>query len=230
MSLYNFFLAIHVLCGFTSLVTGLVPMFAKKGGRLHSFWGNVYYWGMFGVFTTTLVMFGLRPAELKLQFFLMIAIFSFYNTFSGVRALRMKKNSQNPARLDWAAAVGTLLCGLTMWAYGAWQLNQDNGSIAILFGVFGTGCVFFGLQDLRLFSGRIAEQKMHWFFRHLGRMMGSYAATVTAFLVNMSRYFPDWAQLITWLAPGLLVNIVIVVMIRKYRKQFSSPKTGVLPA
>lgn len=224
MSLYKVFLALHVVCGFTALFTGLVPMFVKKGGRTHNTWGNVYYWAMFGVFVTTLAMFGLRPTELRLQFFLMIAIFSFYNTFSGVRALRTKTNTQRPALLDWAAAGLTLACGLTMLAYGAWQYAAGARGLAILFVVFGSACTAFGIQDLKLFAGKTSHEKMHWFFRHLGRMMGSYAATATAFLVNMSRYLPDWAQLITWIAPGLLVNVVIILMIRKYRKQFASPK------
>lgn len=222
MNAYKIILLIHVAFGFSALATGLVPMFAQKGGKTHNFWGNIYYWGMFGVFITTIALFGIRPTELRLQFFLMIAIFSFYQTFSGVRALRMKKMAKNPALLDNAAAWITLGCGLVMMGYGIWQFSKGNSGMAILFSIFGAGCFVNGFQDVRLFAGKIQEEKMHWFFRHLTRMVGSYTATLTAFLVNMSRFFPESMQMVAWIAPGIVAGVVITRLIKSYRQKFQT--------
>ena len=112
--IYQSFIFVHVLCGFTALSAGIVPMVAKKGGKVHLFWGNVYYWAMFGVFVTTIIFFLMYPTQLKYQFLLTIGIFSFYQTFSGKRILGMKKTAEKPTNLDFSAAWLAAICGVFM--------------------------------------------------------------------------------------------------------------------
>ncbi len=212
MDAYKIILIIHVAFGFSALATGIVPMVAKKGGKVHKFWGNVYYWSMFGVFITTLMLFALRPAQLKLQFFLCIAILSFYFTFSGDRVLKMKKSATQATVLDRVAAGLALACGLAMLGYAVYGVvGLQNYFVAILFAVFGTLVSVNAREDLRLFFGKIESEKMHWYFGHISKIMGAYTATVTAFCVNMTRYLPEdasvYLQLIPWLTPGLLLGV-----------------------
>lgn len=212
MEPYKIILIVHVAFGFSALTTGIVPMVAKKGGKVHKFWGNVYYWSMFGVFITTLMLFALRPSQLKLQFFLCIAILSFYFTFSGDRVLQMKKSATQATVLDRVAAGLALACGLAMLGYAAYGvIVLQNYFIAILFAAFGTLISVNAREDLRLFFGKIESEKMHWYFGHIGKIMGAYTATVTAFCVNMTRYLPEdasvYLQLIPWLTPGLLLGV-----------------------
>ncbi len=212
MDAYKILLLIHVAFGFSALATGIVPMVAKKGGKVHKFWGNVYYWSMFGVFVTTLMLFALKPGELKLQFFLCIAILSFYFTFSGDRILKMKKSTTQATILDWIAASLALACGLAMLSYAVYGvIGLQNYFVAILFAVFGILLSVNAREDLGLFSDKIESKKMHWYFGHIGKIMGAYTATVTAFCVNMTRYLPEdasvYLQLIPWLTPGLLLGV-----------------------
>ena len=228
MDAYKIILLIHVAFGFSALATGIVPMVAKKGGKVHKFWGNVYYWSMFGVFVTTLMLFALKPRELKLQFFLCIAILSFYFTFSGDRVLQMKKSATQAKVFDRVAAGLALACGLTMLGYAAYGvIVLNNYGIAILFAVFGTIITVNAREDLRLFFGNTDSEKMHWYFGHISKMMGSYTATITAFCVNMTRYMPEDAsvywQLVPWLTPGILLGVGAAYYGKRQREKRNMP-------
>ncbi|GHB52165.1 DUF2306 domain-containing protein [Persicitalea jodogahamensis] len=228
MEPYKIILLIHVAFGFSALATGIVPMVAKKGGKVHKFWGNVYYWSMFGVFVTTLMLFALKPKELKLQFFLGIAVLSFYFTFSGDRVLKMKKSATQATVLDRVAAGLALACGLAMLAYAVYGIiGLQNYFIAILFTVFGVLISVNARHDLQLFSGKIESGKMHWYFGHIAKIMGAYIATVTAFCVNMTRYLPEdssvYLQLIPWLAPGILLGVGTAYYSKRQKEKRNMP-------
>ncbi|MPR33693.1 hypothetical protein [Salmonirosea aquatica] len=228
MDFYKIILLIHVAFGFSALATGVVPMLAKKGGKVHKFWGNVYYWSMFGVFITTLMLFALRPGQLKLQFFLCIAILSFYFTFSGERVLAMKKSATQATVLDRVAAGLALACGLAMLGYAGYGIiGLQNYFIAILFAVFGTLISVNARKDLQLFSGKIESEKMHWYFGHISKIMGAYIATITAFCVNMTRYLPEdasvYLQLIPWLTPGVLLGVGTAYYSKRQREKRRMP-------
>lgn len=228
MDPYKTILLIHVAFGFLALATGIVPMVARKGGKVHKFWGNVYYWSMFGVFITTLMLFALRPTQLRLQFFLCIAVLSFYFTFSGDRVLKMKKSVTQATVLDRVAAGLALTFGLAMLGYATYAtIGLQNYFIAILFVAFGTLITINARQDLRLFFGKIDSQKMHWYFGHIAKIMGAYIATVTAFLVNMTRYLPKdtsvYVQLIPWMAPGVLLGIGTSYYAKRQREKRNIP-------
>lgn len=228
MEPYKIILLIHVFFGFSALTTGIVPMVAKKGGKAHKFWGNVYYWSMFGVLVTTLGLFALRPTQVRLQFFLCIGILSFYMTFSGDRAVRMKKSATQATRLDWIGMGIAITCSLIMLGYAAYCLTVwGNTYLAILFTVFGTVLFISANKDRQLFAGKQESGKMYWYFGHIGRIMGAYIATLTAFCVNMTRYYPEgtsiYLQLIPWLAPGILLGIGTSYYANRQREKRNIP-------
>ena len=158
----------------------------------------------------------MRPEQLKLQFFLCIAILSFYYTFSGDRVLQMKKSATQATVLDRVAAGLALACGLVMLGYAVYGfIGLQNYYIATLFTFFGVLISLAARKDLQLFFGKIDSEKMHWYFGHISKIMGAYTATVTAFCVNMTRYLPDslsdnasaYIQLLLWMAPALLLGV-----------------------
>jgi uncharacterized membrane protein len=220
--IYRIVLIIHVLCGFTALSTGIVPMIAKKGGRVHNMTGRWYFWAMFGVFVTTILMFSMKPTKLMLQFFLAVSVASFYQTFTGYRALLGKKQGGYPMPLDRFAAWTSLIFGFACFGYAGYCFGiLNNTSLGILFTFFSVVCAGNAFRDLRTFYGYATPQKMHWFFTHIGRMVASYGATLTAFLVNMSRFFPEWTYLIIWILPGMLSALVSIYWIRSYKKRMN---------
>lgn len=221
---YRFILTIHVLCGFTALVTGLVAMFAEKGKPLHNRNGVVYYWGMAGVFVTTLLMFTLKPTDTRLHFFLAVAVAAFYQTFTGRRTLARKKPGDGPARLDWIALGLVAAFGVLCIGYGVWLGLKGNWFMTALFGFFAILCLGSAWNDYALFSGKKPAEKGGWLVLHIVRMMGSYSATVTAFLVNMSGRLPadtpQWVYLAVWILPGTLIGFLLTPrFVRKYRQK-----------
>ena len=215
-------LYVHIVAGFTALTTGLVPMFAKKGGKAHVFWGNVFYWAMFLVALTALMRFKM---EFRLIFLTGIAVFSFYNTFTGARLVRMKKNLQ-PEFVDWFGAILTVVTAFAMMAFGVLAYQKGVAFYAILFTIFGVFSLLMATEDLRVFLGKKvvnntgAVQARYWFQNHISRMGGAYIATVTAFLVvNNPPYIPG---LVVWIAPGVIGGMFIGRTRRYYMEKAKS--------
>jgi uncharacterized membrane protein len=215
----KFALYLHIFAGFTALTTGLVPMLAKKGSKTHKTWGTVYYWAMFLVALTAIIRFQMQS---RLIFLSGIAIFSFYNTFTGVRLIHRKDNPK-PIFIDWFGAI-LMVFGSLVMVYFAYSTFKVSVSSAILFAVFGTFMLLMVSEDLRVFMGKklidnnVPLQTRYWFQNHISRMGGSYIATVTAFLVVNNP--PQIPGLVVWLAPGVIGGFMIGRTRKFYRDKF----------
>lgn len=227
---YKLVLVPHVLAGFTALVTGLIAIAAEKGKPLHNRNGVIYYWSMAGVFVTAVLLFALKPLEIRLHFFLAVAVASFYQTFTGRRTLGRKKPGTGPARLDWLALGLVAAFGLLCIGYGVWLGLKGDWFMTALFGFFANLCLGSAWGDYRLFSGKVQTEKGGWLLVHIARMMGSYSATVTAFLVNMSGRLPEgtpqWVYLAVWITPGLLLGGVVG---RHFKRRYAQKMRGMRP-
>ena len=205
----KFALYLHIFAGFTALTTGIVPMFSKKGSTLHITWGRVYFWAMFVVALTALIRFQIKP---RLIFLAGIAIFSFYNTFTGMRLIRRKEHIKPPF-VDWFGAILMVMGSLVM-LYSAYSASQTNNVFYVtLFTIFGMLMFSLAFEDLRVFmnikqiDNDVPMQARYWFQNHISRMGGSYIATLTAFLVvNNPPFIPG---LVVWIAPGVIGGLII---------------------
>ena len=218
-------LYLHITAGTVALITGFIAMIAKKGGVPHRKAGQWYFWAMATVCFTALIRFRLSPG---ITFLTMIAIFSFYLNFSGRRILSFKKKETPYQTIDWTMAYFTLVCGLLMCFSSIYfYFFQHNTTLSILFFFFGIFCISVSRSDILRFQGKIDVEKMHWFFHHIGRMMGSYAATVTAFVItNNHGFLPDLA---VWIAPGVIVGFLSDVWANRYRKDYGIATIPILP-
>jgi uncharacterized membrane protein len=215
-------LYLHIAAGFIALVTGLVPMFSKKGGKAHVLWGKVYFWAMFVVALTALLRFQM---QIGLIFLSGIAIFSFYNTFTGVRLIQ-RKESQKASSLDYFASILAIACAFMMLYFAWFAYQKDDTFFSVLFPIFGIFVFILAYEDLRVFMGKkvIDNDKpvptRYWFQNHISRMGGSYIATVTAFLVvNNPPFIPG---LVAWLAPGAIGGMIIARVRMSYRKKYEN--------
>ena len=218
-------LYLHIAAGTVALITGMIAIFAQKGGLVHRKAGQWYFLAMIAVCVTALIRFRLSPSII---FLTMIAIFSFYLNFTGRRILAFKNKSAQYQMVDWAMAYLTLICGILMVVSSVYYFfSAHNVVLSILFIVFGLFCISIARTDILRFKGKIEVEKMHWFFQHIGRMMGSYAATVTAFVItNNHGFFPD---LVVWIAPGVIIGFLSDVWANRYRKDYGIPIIPVLP-
>jgi hypothetical protein len=216
-------LYLHIAAGFIALVTGLVPMFSQKGGKAHILWGKVYFWAMFVVALTALLRFKM---QLNLIFLSGIAVFSFYNTFTGVRLIK-RKDVLKPSFLDYFASTLAILSAFMMLYFAYYAFNKNITFYSVLFSVFGIFVFILAFEDFRIFMGKKVIDNTdkpvpvrYWFQNHISRMGGSYIATVTAFLVvNNPPYIPG---LVAWLAPGAIGGFIIGRVRKSYHKKYEN--------
>ncbi len=207
-TIYQIVLVIHILVGSAALLSGLAALFLRKFGRNHPKAGKVFFISSLGVAFSALYMAAVKPNV----FLLTIGIFTFFQTYAGYRSIQDK--SLKPTGLD-----------LIIWLIGALNgiamVMQDN----IVIWVFGGIQIGLVLVDLRTYltlwrGGSLPANA--WLRRHLGMMLGTFTAVVTAFIVVNSAGY--WWQ---WLGPViLLMPMIIYWNIKIGRKRTKLPKVA----
>ncbi|MBO3698830.1 hypothetical protein [Roseivirga sp. E12] len=213
----------HVIAGITSLISGIIAgFFGRKGGKLHRQVGKMFFWCMFWVFVSAILIISLIHFN---AFLMVIAVFSFYMAFSGYRALKMKK-TRKAEQIDWIAAITTLLFGLGMIGMGVNYLVPTSFS-----SVIGYLCLFFGFftaktawDNIQMYRKLESADKMWWWFAHMNSMSGSLIASVTAFLVQNGEIFnfPNSYSWALWVLPTFVGFPIVSYWARKYKAQFNT--------
>ncbi|MEO6930299.1 MAG: hypothetical protein ABI151_01655, partial [Chitinophagaceae bacterium] len=174
------FLIIHITCGMIALILGFMSMLNSKGGKRHRLTGKFFFYSMTGVFITATVIALIK----SLAFLFMVGFFSYYLACSGYRSLHLKKLhlSQKPQALDWIISIigiGAGL-GLILFSYSWFMTRGGWGMVPLAFGTF---CLITGLKDIQKYYQPPAY-KTHWIVSHGSKMGGSFAASLTAFIVT----------------------------------------------
>jgi uncharacterized membrane protein len=214
----------HIAAGFTGLLVGSIPIFVEKGSRLHRQSGLVFYWAMAYVAVSALWLVAFKNAN---PFLLGIAVFSFYNAYSGRRFLAFKQADTQPSTLDWTMLSALGINGLWMIVRAITYMTTNfSGAwgLAILYAVFGSFCLLMAREDYQFYKQpELAKYgKMQWFFSHLNRMLGAYIATWTAFVVvNFSHLgLPESFGILAWLLPGFIGGMGIGRWTKMYLTKF----------
>jgi uncharacterized membrane protein len=210
----------HVLAGIIALLIGLVPMVARKGGKLHNRAGLVYVGCMVYVAVTALLLCTLQPFRMSRLFLAGMAVLSFYLCVSGWRATKQKRG--NIGVFDRGVVYAALAVGVAMMGVGAYLLGQKGFEfLPVVFTFFGFLLFRNAQKDWR--QMRHPAEKMHWFYQHFMRMGQSYIATFTAALVNNVHRFaptnaPDWFYMLFWMAPALIGTLLIGRTVAHYKR------------
>jgi uncharacterized membrane protein len=211
MELFPILRLLHILAGFTGFVVAPVVLSSKKGGKVHRIWGKVFFWSMTLVALTAAIM---APMN-KNIFLTCIAVFSFYLSFSGYRALYNKDvyKTRKVAFIDWLFVSLNVAFSLALVVLGVISLPKAFGIISIVFGLL--GCLL-GLRDIISFV-KPSPDKYKWFFSHMTGMVASYIASLSAFsAVNLNF---DWLPTtIQWLWPTILGTPLYEAKFKKGRK------------
>jgi hypothetical protein len=209
--IYKVFYAVHIFSGFLSLLTGFLANISKKGSKFHIKAGRIYYYSMVSVFITALVTSVYKANT----FLLMIAIFSMYFAFVGVRVLKFKNKEYKAAKLEFSVVFGMLLVSFIMIVLSFYI----NGLSIILF-IFGIVGLVSPLQYIYGYRRDPNFLQKKWLVEHIGNIGGAYIATVTAFfVVNVPKYFPDFPMVLIWILPGFLGAFIIRIASNKYQKK-----------
>ena len=211
MDIYAIIRILHIIVGSCALLAGPIAMFNQNGGKLHRTAGNIYFWSMMFIVVSSIYMSIVKANE----FLLMIGLFTFYLTATGVRALKLKKLhlGQKAMMIDWAILVITAISGLALFAWGCYVIFIMKNNFGIVAIVFSYVMIRGVLRDYNRFTVP-PKEKNHWLFVHIGNMIGAYIATFTAFLVNNVHFEPEF---IVWLTPTVLFLPIMIYSFRKFR-------------
>ena len=191
-------LPIHIVSGSIALFSATLALSTEKGKKFHVLSGKSYFWSMVLIFLTAIPMSILNSNV----FLFLIATFSFYLAFSGMRFARNR--SGVPTRADLIAVNFMFLSGVGMWILAIiFFVNNDSQFITLI--VFGFLALSLGYGDFRAFKNETAKGKER-IAKHLTNMMGGTIAVVTAVLVVNPPTDPEW---VWWILPTFLITPLI---------------------
>ena len=191
-------LSTQILAGTIALFCAGLALLSEKGKKIHVTSGRIYFWSMAGIFLTAIPMSIINSNT----FLFLIAIFSFYLAFAGMRFAKNRKGIATT--IDWIAVSLMILSGLGMWALAiTYFINNNSQYITLL--VFGFIALALGYGDYRSHKNKAATGKER-IAKHLTNMMAGTIAVITAVLVVNVNIEPIW---IWWLLPTAVITPII---------------------
>ena len=191
-------LSIHILAGTIALLCSALATSSEKGKKFHVISGRTYFWSMVGIFLTAIPM-SITNSNI---FLFLIAIFSFYLAFAGMRFAKNRKGIATT--IDYIAVSLMILSGLGMWVLAViYFINENSQYITLL--VFGFIALALGCADYISHKNKAAIGKER-IAKHLTNMMAGTIAVITAVLVVNVNIEPIW---IWWLLPTAVITPII---------------------
>lgn len=196
-------LILHIVFGYTALLSGGIVLATKKGNSRHKLLGRLFFYSMLLVSVSAVFLSIVKDS----RFLLHIGIFVLYQTYGGFRSARGKSIKPNGLEI-------LILCLSIVNTIAMLQ----TVSLLMVFGIISGQLI---LQDLyfyfRLWK-RLEIKPKQWLIRHIGMMMGAYIGTLTAFLVvNVQSFNPPW---LGWILPTL----VLVPLMQYWTWKFTRSK------
>ncbi len=221
MSFLDVLIPIHVVAAVTALATLAVPLIAKKGGRVHRRVGFVYVWAMAVATSTGAVVSAWRLAVLhdprtgRALFLGYASLLAGTAVFYGVRVLGAKNRTAPRRRLADLILPSLLVAsGIGLITFGA----KQGWVLLMAFPPIG---VFLGAAQLGFWL-RAPKGKLAWWFEHMGGMIASGIAALTAFLVtNAPRLHLPSFSLWIWLSPTAIGVPLLLVWRAYYARRFA---------
>jgi uncharacterized membrane protein len=208
MNLFTILLTIHIIGGGLSLLFGLYILLTKKGDKIHKLIGTIYHFSMLASSLIAIPMTYLHPN----LFLSMVSIFTIYMLVTGKRYLKIT-GIEKVTKLDWVYTAIMFLCGCAFFMIGIYLLVKGNqfGIVLVVFGLISIGLC---KTDYENFTDQSKFSNVY-LTTHIQRMVGSYIASVTAFIVVNNTYLPD---ILGWLLPTLMITPLIFKWTKKYGK------------
>lgn len=230
---------IHIAFGALALAAFWIPIFARKGGRLHIQAGKVFVRSAYVVLTTAALALTARVTALLLAgrgpdddpglfaFIVFLAYLTFV-TYATVRqGMGVLRHKRDPAALRTPFNQVLAYCMIAASALLiAYALIQSPPNKLLLFALSPIGALG-GIGNLRYMNGAPPSARA-WFYEHLGAMLGAGIAFHTAFAVfGATRLFDigltGWVAVIPWVAPTVIGVPAIIIWTAYFRRKFGDP-------
>lgn len=244
-SLFRTILFAHIAVAFFGLAAFWVPIFARKGERVHVRAGKAFLYAAYFVGVTAFMIatlsilspFGTHPEALPsdpadiaaavteirmLEAFLAyLAIITVASVHHGVRSMQTRRDPallKTPFHTFICAAA--MLAGIAMLVMGV----TTEHSIRWVFVALSPIGILIGQNALRYARRPKATPMAHW-YEHIGAMIGGGIAFHTAFAVFGIQRFVEYSLegfigILPWITPGIIGTIATVVWQRHYRRKF----------
>ena len=208
MTLFNFFLIIHILSGSLGLLSGSAILFLRKGDARHKMIGRYFFWGMILAGVSSLILSQIRPNP----FLFIVGVFTLYMNLTGKIYLKFKKKEVDANLLDKLIVLAMAIVAVLFVYQGLTTILRSNFGYVYL--TFAFVSIRFIYADYKFYIGRL-DHTNNWLQAHLQRMLGTYIAAMTAFLVVNVKFLPEY---IVWLFPTLVITPLITFWSKKYKK------------
>lgn len=221
--LYIPVLILHIVSGVIALLVGTVNLMRKKGDEIHKSIGSLFVLAMLISSFSSIIL-----SIIKSNVFLfLIGFLTLYLIGMGIRypsSLRRRVRHKRVKWTDWILPFLLMIysvCLFYLCIVSFWR-GKSFGYVLLMFGLIGAMMVY---QDFINLSGRSKEYNFG-VIMHIQRMVGSYIAALTAFLVVNITLLPGF---VIWTLPTLLFTPFIVYWTRKYRgiKKIRPPRLKV---
>lgn len=225
---FGLFRWLHIIAGFAALFLLWVPIFAKKGGKLHNQSGKIYVWSM-GIVSLSAFYMGVYriyfdskpdPEQTAFSWFLIfISLLSAASSYYGLRVLRYKKRTERHRHpLDLFVSLLLLFSAIGISLYGF----INDFTLITYFPFVG---IFVSLTQLAYWF-RPPVRRVHWVFEHFSGMFTCCISTVTAFLVfGAPRLLNIESQnMLLWFLPTILFVPLMVGFSIHYSRKYNSSK------
>ena len=145
-------------------------------------------------------------------FLFLIGLFTIYLVISGNQILTFKSKSKKSAKpIDKIISGSMLTLSIFMILLGSYGMIKGN-STYLLFVFFGGFGLSLTIRDF-IFYKNVEKTKNGWLSNHIGKMIGAFIASITAFIVAGLGI----GNLIAWTLPSILGTIYIVYWRRKLK-------------
>lgn len=230
---------IHIAFGALALAAFWIPVFARKGGRLHIRAGKVFVRSAYVVLATAAIALTARLTALILAgrgpgddpglfaFITFLAYLTFVTYVTVRQGMGVLRHKRDPAALrtpmNRLLAYCMIAASLLVIAYAV-ILSPPNQVLLYALSPIG---VLGGIGNLKYMNSSSSSARA-WFYEHLGAMLGAGIAFHTAFAVfGATRLFDiglsGWVAVIPWVAPTAIGVPAIIIWTAYYRRKFGDP-------
>ncbi|APG64795.1 hypothetical protein LPB136_05205 [Tenacibaculum todarodis] len=205
------FIYIHAFFGGLGLISGIGSIVVKKGSIPHKRFGKLFSIGML-VSSLISIPIACLPNHQNI-FLLLIGLFTIYLVVSGNQVLTFKSKTKTAATVTDKITSGSMFFfSVVMILFGIYFLIKGNTTAFLLFVFFGGFGFLLSIKDF-IFYRNLSTKRNLWLTNHVGKMIGAFIASVTAFLVAGL----SLNNLIAWMLPTIFGTIYIVYWKRKLK-------------
>lgn len=222
----------HIAGGFIGLVLFWIPIFSKKGSKVHRQMGKYWTWLARVVVGSAFLGLCLYIPELMAKnvsaknyaFLLFLGYLSVVTYLAVIYGVAVLNTKADPTKMDtpfWNAAV--LVSFLSSFFIIAFALIVKPNTMPVLLALSPIG-ILFGLQIRKYIKGKHSSPKT-WLYEHLDSMIGAGIAFHTAFAVfGVTRMFDigleGMVAVIPWILPTVIGIPAQHLWKRHYQKKF----------